>query len=193
MKTEAGFSLLEVVVALAILSLGFVTVLQLFSGGVRSMDLSEQYLKAVTLAHSKLNELELAEFNLAGTVGIFQGEDHYRWEVNVTPYPSALNNEENHIHLQEVALTVFWEDRGQGKEVRLTTLKLAGTSVPAPDHLLKSIFQGGVNPQTPPQEATAPAAASPASPTVTGNISGAATSSHVCGTFTGGNLALGAP
>ncbi|MBT5968283.1 MAG: prepilin-type N-terminal cleavage/methylation domain-containing protein, partial [Nitrospina sp.] len=49
-----GFSLLEVIVALAIMAMGFVTVLQLFSGSIRSVSLSEQYLKGTSLAHSKL-------------------------------------------------------------------------------------------------------------------------------------------
>ena len=46
-----GFSLLEVIVALAIMAMGFVTVLQLFSGSIRSVSLSEQYLKGTSHAH----------------------------------------------------------------------------------------------------------------------------------------------
>ena len=61
-KNEQGFSLLEVVVALTILAGGFLTVLNLFSGSVLSVDFSGQYLKAVTLANSKINELEILNF-----------------------------------------------------------------------------------------------------------------------------------
>ena len=61
---EAGFSLLEVIVALAIMALGFFTVMQLFSGSIRTVGLSEQYLKAVILAHSKMGELELASYRI---------------------------------------------------------------------------------------------------------------------------------
>ena len=48
---DDGFSLLEVIVALAIMAMGFITVLQLFSGSIRSVSLSEQYLKGTSLAH----------------------------------------------------------------------------------------------------------------------------------------------
>ena len=61
--SDNGFSLLEVIVALAIMAMGFVTVSQLFSGSIRSIGLSEQYLKATTLAHSKLGELEINNYN----------------------------------------------------------------------------------------------------------------------------------
>ena len=64
-RNEKGFSLLEVIVALAIMAGGFLAVLNLFSGSVRSVDFSGQYLKAVTLANSKMNELEILNFALA--------------------------------------------------------------------------------------------------------------------------------
>jgi len=69
-----GFSLLEVIVALAIMAMGFVTVLQLFSGSIRSVSLSEQYLKGTTLAHSKLGELEVNNYSVSEFEGIFPDE-----------------------------------------------------------------------------------------------------------------------
>ena len=57
-----GFSLLEVIVALSILATGFVTILQLFSESIRSVESSDEYLKAISLAHHKMNGLELDDF-----------------------------------------------------------------------------------------------------------------------------------
>ena len=71
--SEDGFSLLEVIVALAIMAMGFVTILQLFSGSIRSVGMSEQYLKATTLAQSKMGELEMNNYRASefeGTSGI---------------------------------------------------------------------------------------------------------------------------
>ena len=90
-----GFSLLEVIVALAIMAMGFVTVLQLFSGSIRSVSLSEQYLKGTTLAHSKLGELEVNNYSVTEYEGIFPGEKNYRWQLQVSPHASSLNSKDN--------------------------------------------------------------------------------------------------
>ena len=87
-----GFSLLEVIVALAIMAMGFVTVLQLFSGSIRSVSLSEQYLKGTTLAHSKLGELEVNNYSVTEYEGIFPDEKNYRWQLQVSPHTSPLNS-----------------------------------------------------------------------------------------------------
>ena len=62
LRNDRGFSLLEVIVALLIMAGGFLAVVNLFSGSVRSVNLSSQYLKAVTLANSKMTELENENF-----------------------------------------------------------------------------------------------------------------------------------
>ncbi len=103
-KNDQGFSLLEVVVALAIMAGGFLAVLNLFSGSVRSVDFSGQYLKAVTLANSKMNELEIQNFGVDDNSGNFKNEENYRWELDVSPYDSDLSDEESNIQLQKVLL-----------------------------------------------------------------------------------------
>ena len=52
----AGFTLLEVVVAFAIMALSMAVLLNLFATGVRATRLSADYSEAVTLAESKLAE-----------------------------------------------------------------------------------------------------------------------------------------
>ncbi len=128
-----GFSLLEVIVALAIMAMGFVTVLQLFSGSIRSVSLSEQYLKGTTLAHSKLGELE---------VNNYSDEKNYRWQLQVSPHTSPLNSKENNIQLSEVTLNVLWEDAGKARDIELSTLKVDGATHPGSDLLLAQSFGG---------------------------------------------------
>lgn len=126
---------------MAILAIGFVTVMELFSGSVKSASLSEQYLKASTLAHSKFNEMELSNFQLNETSGYF--EDPYRWEVEISPYESELNDPDNQINLYQILLTVLWNDAGKEKNVQLAALTLAGESYPRPDSDLSELFAGG--------------------------------------------------
>jgi general secretion pathway protein I len=142
-KNEQGFSLLEVVVALAILAGGFLVVLNLFSGSVRSVDFSGQYLKGVTLANSKISELEMLNFAPEDFSGNFKNEESYRWEVDIEPYDSPLNDSKSGIQLQKILLKVFWEDRGQTRNVELATLNLKGQTYPVPDTYLEKLFTGG--------------------------------------------------
>jgi general secretion pathway protein I len=144
-RNEAGFSLLEVVVALAILAGGFLAVLNLFSGSVRSVDFSGQYLKGVTLANSKINELELLNFKPNEYSGSFQNEENYKWEVVIDPYDSPLNDSSAGIQLQKILLKVSWEDRGQIRNVELATLNLEKKTYPAADTYLEELFTGGTS------------------------------------------------
>jgi|FLOH01.1.fsa_nt_gi general secretion pathway protein I len=148
-RNELGFSLLEVVVALAILAGGFLTVLNLFSGSVLSVDFSGQYLKAVTLANSKINELEMLNFRPSEYSGNFKNEEGYHWEVDIAPHDSPLNDSDSGIQLQKVLLKVSWEDRGQTRNVELATLHLEGQTYPVSDSRLEKLFAGGASPGSP--------------------------------------------
>ena len=138
-----GFSLLEVIVALAIMAMGFVTVLQLFSGSIRSVSLSEQYLKGTTLAHSKLGELEVNNYSVTEFEGIFPDEKNYRWQLQVSPHTSPLNSKENNIQLSEVTLNVLWEEAGKTRDIEISTLKVDGATHPGSDSFLAQSFGGG--------------------------------------------------
>ena len=138
-----GFSLLEVIVALAIMAMGFVTVLQLFSGSIRSVSLSEQYLKGTTLAHSKLGELEVNNYSVTDLEGTFPDEKNYRWQLQISPHTSPLNSKENNIQLSEVTLNVLWEEAGKTRDIELSTLKVDGATHPSSDSFLAQSFGGG--------------------------------------------------
>ncbi len=137
-----GFSLLEVIVALAIMAMGFVTVLQLFSGSIRSVSLSEQYLKGTTLAHSKMGELEVNNYSVTEYEGIFPDEKNYRWQLQVSPHTSPLNSKENNIQLSEVTLNVLWEEAGKTRDIEINTLKVDGATHPGSDSFLAQSFGG---------------------------------------------------
>ena len=173
LKNEQGFSLLEVVVALTILAGGFLTVLNLFSGSILSVDLSGQYLKAVTLANSKINELEILNFQPSEYSGKFKNEDSYRWEVNIAPHDSRLNDPGSGIQLQEIFLKVLWEDRGQTRNVELATLHMKGQRYPASDSSLEKLFSSGASPASSSEEGETPSAPKNSGTSGSRNISGA--------------------
>ncbi len=194
-QNEHGFSLLEVVVALAIMAGGFLVVLNLFSASVRSVDFSGQYLKGVTLAGSKINELEMLNFEPDEYSGNFANEESYHWEVDIAPYDSPLNDSDSGIQLQKVLLKVFWEDRGQTRNVELATLHLEGQAYPVSDTYLEKLFAGGAAPGSSGGEeeaagttevsktpgTTTPSPSANVSGSKTGNVSGALTSPRISG------------
>jgi prepilin-type N-terminal cleavage/methylation domain-containing protein len=141
--SDNGFSLLEVIVALAIMAMGFVTVSQLFSGSIRSIGLSEQYLKATTLAHSKLGELEINNYNRPELKGTFINAKNYHWDLEISPYSSELNSTLNNIQLSKVILNVHWADANQIRNIKLNTLKVNGSSHPGKNSFLANAFRGG--------------------------------------------------
>ena len=143
LRSDKGFSLLEVIVALLIMAGGFLAVVNLFSGSVRSIGLSSQYFKAVTLANSKMNELEIENFIVDDKSGRFKNEGNYRWELDIKPYDSSLNDENLRIQLKKILLKIFWNDNGKPRKLEFATLRLDGQTYPVVDAKLKQLLKGG--------------------------------------------------
>ncbi|MFQ5671607.1 MAG: prepilin-type N-terminal cleavage/methylation domain-containing protein [Nitrospinales bacterium] len=141
---EQGFSLLEVIVALAIMAVGFATVLQLFSGSIRSIGMSRDYLKGITLASHKINELELADFATEEFSGRFKDEEDYGWNLSIEPYETPLNDEEANIRVLKINVQVFWNQFGKERDVTLATLRTLGTTYPSADTTLLGLNKSGI-------------------------------------------------
>ena len=139
-----GFSLLEVIVALAIMAIGYLTVFNLFSVSIKAVGMSDQYQRAVGLANSKLSEIEMLNYETAATSGTFENEENFRWSLNIEPYDSPLNDPEQNINLSKVTLKVLWKDNQKPRNVELVTLKLNGEINPVPDSQLAKVFGGGI-------------------------------------------------
>ncbi|MEZ5584104.1 MAG: type II secretion system protein [Candidatus Competibacteraceae bacterium] len=79
-----GFSLLEVLVAFAILSLTLGVLLQVFATGLRNTANAEDYTRAVLQAESLL-----AQVGITLPVESQQGEidERFQWTITVTPFP----------------------------------------------------------------------------------------------------------
>ncbi len=197
-----GFSLLEVIVAMAIMGVGFVTVLHMFSEGIRTLDYSDQYMKAITLANSKLAELDLMDFEVDTFSGVFKNEENHRWELTIMPYESILNDPLENILLMTVALKVLWNDMGRERNVELVSIRTLGKNYSASDPVIMGSSKGErLKLAQPPTPAGAPATASTSPSTTTSstqqNISGAlsapgATQQNVSGASGGGGIS-GAP
>ena len=119
-----GFSLLEVLVATAILGFVVAAVMGGMSGSLRNLARAEGYEKAVLVARAELNRL-LAEERLRP--GRFEGrwDQDYRWEAVVERWnPRSPNPAASGVTLPPVLLvrfTVFWKGEGAEKSATFET------------------------------------------------------------------------
>jgi prepilin-type N-terminal cleavage/methylation domain-containing protein len=126
LHNEKGFTLLETIAALTILSGGILMLIQMFSGSLNQAAQAERYLNGVYLAQQKFSQMEIDNFQPGTSEGTFEDQEGYRWQLEVIPYKSPLNDEEARIKLEKVSLRVYWDDSNQEKEVQLVSLKILG-------------------------------------------------------------------
>ena len=118
-----GFTLLEILVAIVLLSLSFTMISQLFSGSLRLASLNRSYGEAVTLADQKMGELlqaeEPPEKDGFTDNGIYK--DIFAWDVSVVPYEGLTTEDEDAFPLElfKVDVKVSW---GEGENQRVISL-----------------------------------------------------------------------
>jgi len=125
----SGFTLLEVLIALTILGLGVVTLLQIFSLGLRLGARSTASTEAVTYGARVMDELlarkTLADGSDSGTVAAV---GRWKSQVQAVRDSSPSLNLSNNWELREVALEMTVTDGGQERRVELKTFRLTKKS-----------------------------------------------------------------
>jgi len=124
LQTRAqGFTLMEVLVALAILGIAVTIILQLFSVNLGSISASGGYVDAVMQAESRMRQVlddELSdEKSWSETT-----DDGYRMDITVTETLTE-RTEDLKVKLMEVGLTVHWQQGGKEKKLTIRTFKVA--------------------------------------------------------------------
>lgn len=125
---EKGFTLIEVMVAVAVLAISIVTIMQLFSGGLRSSKISKDYTRAVIHAKAKMEEIILKPASGSGDFSDDSTKNKFHWEAEVSPYTEAsltgLGSETKPLNLMKIKVKVSWADNDKQKFIELATLKL---------------------------------------------------------------------
>jgi prepilin-type N-terminal cleavage/methylation domain-containing protein len=120
--TTRGFTLLEVLVATAILGIAVAVVLQLFSANLRALSVSEDYVSATKRAEVKMREIlddtALTETSLSETTG-----DGYRIDVSVTNAQQE-RTENLPVKLLEISLTLHWTKGNRERSLSVKTMKV---------------------------------------------------------------------
>ena len=117
-----GFSLLEVLVASALMGLVLVVLLQVLTAGLRAQEASFRRTRAALVADKILAENCRINTLRAGT---YQGrEKDYDYLVKVTPQEEWASAPANRLLVCSlIQVTVAWQERGQRKTLELQTLR----------------------------------------------------------------------
>ena len=117
-----GFTLLEVLVAVAILGIAVTIVIQLFSANVRTISLSEEYLFASAKAEAKMREI-LDNDEISETSFTEITDEGYRMDVSIA---EVMNDRTENIQVKllEINLTVYWTSGTREKSLTLRTMKV---------------------------------------------------------------------
>jgi len=122
---HGGFTLLEVLVALAILSLAVVTAIQLFAGGLRLLKVAGDHQQATLLADQKTREIgAFVEGRETGTEGDFTWER--RIESMEVPEALAVTSSKA-SRIYTVTVQVRWDGK---RSVEIATLRTAPPAEP---------------------------------------------------------------
>jgi general secretion pathway protein I len=133
-RSESGFTLLEVLVALALAGLALAGLFAAGSTGLFAGDTAARAEEALERAQSHLAAVGRDAALLTGTV---EGDDGggYRWHLSVTPVASRTLSSANGVFgptatttLYDVAVAISWREGGRERRVALHTLRLAGTT-----------------------------------------------------------------
>jgi len=124
-KNKDGFLLFEVILSVAILSLGLVLVLHSFTGSLKAARISQDYMRAVLLLEAKMTGLEWKGSLDSGiSEGKFsQKNERFAWKIEATPVEETAgeDKEKKKIELNKVRLTVSWSESKKVERIELTT------------------------------------------------------------------------
>lgn len=126
-SSKQGFTLLEILVALAILATAVTIVFQLFSAGLRNIAASEDYVVATMRAEAKMREI-LSQRELTENSWIESTKDGYRYTVKVS---KTLQEKTGSLPVDvlEVELSVSWIKGIKERVLQLKTLKIVNKQV----------------------------------------------------------------
>jgi general secretion pathway protein I len=124
---RTGFTLIEIVVALAILSIGLTVILELFAGGLRSARVSEDVTKATWHGQTKMEEM-LTTRDLGEGVSEGTFDDQFSWKSEVKKATPPLGQDENTgasppVDVYLIIVTVTWPSGTGKRSVELESLR----------------------------------------------------------------------
>lgn len=128
-RSMAGFTLLEILVALILFAAVGGSLLALFQQGLRATHLATDHAHAAMLARSKLTELQAYAVL---EPGIYEGafDDRYRWQVLLTEDAELADAGTLPLRPMQLKLEVSWGEGPELRSVGLNSLLLTSGGTP---------------------------------------------------------------
>jgi len=126
-RSQNGFTLIEVMVSMMVMAITLTVIMSLFSGGLQSKKRAEDYIKAVDLADSKIQEVLLER---AIETGVQEGrfDNGYFWRVEIiseapeVPDDTIIIRENQKIFT--INVDIKWKQGDVEKVYTIRTLKM---------------------------------------------------------------------
>jgi general secretion pathway protein I len=114
-----GFTLLEMIVATALMSIAVVGLLSLLSGSLANASRARQYDQIAMLARSKMNELLVETPLPVGQPLGGQWDEATGWTALLEPFEAPPNAYPGAVVLVRIDLEVWWKEGAERRSVRL--------------------------------------------------------------------------
>jgi len=123
---SAGFSLLEMMVAMVVMSIALGVLYQALSGATRNASVAAQYVEANMLAESLLNDYSRAAESEWADAGLI-GEFSWVVETLAAPLPdnggvAAQADDPSQNSLRTLRVSVSWGEQGRERVLQLMTV-----------------------------------------------------------------------
>lgn len=125
-RPSEGFTLFEVVIALAIAALGLTLLMAAAGTGLENAGVADQFVDATRRAQSHLAQIGVGA---PLSPGVQSGDDGdgYSWQVRVSPpvlhVAAATQSDQPRLGLYTVEVTVTWHSGASIKSVALQSLR----------------------------------------------------------------------
>jgi len=137
MKRNKGFTLLEIVVALAILGITVSVVMQIFSEGLKNIRRIDMAHQAMNHAENVMNEI-LSDQSILGATSFSDDlDEEFSYTAEVSEWEEPEQNlsiviTEPRVHLLKVSVEVHFKNDVHGKLYRTVCLKTVPTEMGSP-------------------------------------------------------------
>ena len=122
-KLETGFTLLEIVVAMAIVGIGIVAVLEIFSLGLRLAGASSTRTAAVAYSREAIDSFLIRKsFDTRGDSGNFGRS--VRWRIDADSVRDDSQDAPANWDVSEITLSLSYPDAERDKLVEMKTLRI---------------------------------------------------------------------